>query len=348
MGWPVLIAIAFAGTALWSSSPLITLAKAMAWLGLALLTVHASTARGNRSRRAVGAMVQSIVSVFLVLEVVSVLAGGGIIVPATTGIGQVAPTLLPVHPNTFALVLVVAAAAALAGLLGPWSPRLVLLMASLLGLVMLTRSRTALAVLAVVWALQIILGRRGRLTVSLVLGVGIAGAVLATGQVVDFLLRGQTQSDVLALSGRTPLWDAAIRAIHERPWTGYGYGVGPAEAVEKFSQTYLAYTVNTVDNMYLDLLVAGGVLLLVPWGAWLLTYGGRLLSFWRGNSDLELRLFMMSLASILIARSVAGSGFDVLGTWELLFILSWCLTARDRGRSRPSSPGMDRARLVRS
>lgn len=54
-----------------------------------------------------------------------------------------------------------------------------------------------------------------------VLGVALAGAFVLFASDLFFEILGKDAT----LTGRTKIWDAALRRVAERPWTGYGYDV---------------------------------------------------------------------------------------------------------------------------
>ena len=89
----------------------------------------------------------------------------------------------------------------------------------------LTKSRTAM--MGLVGGLVVVAVLRGKLVPS-VLSLAIIGPlVLATPEVGNaltaFLDRGQTQAQLDSLTGRTSIWDSALKHIHERWLQGYGY-----------------------------------------------------------------------------------------------------------------------------
>lgn len=124
--------------------------------------------------------------------------------------------------------------------IGLWAPFAVLA----LFLVLMSTSKTSLValLLGLGGLIFVALGRRNAAT-----GVGMIWlAVLAVAMLGGFMLvAADLFFEVLGkdatLTGRTKIWDAAIRRVAERPWTGYGYGVvwdvkgpwGPLAWIEK-------------------------------------------------------------------------------------------------------------------
>lgn len=111
-------------------------------------------------------------------------------------------------------------------------------------LVLMSTSKTSLVALLLGFGglLFVALGRRNGAT-----GVGMVWlAVLAVAMLGGFMLfAADLFFEILGkdatLTGRTKIWDAALRQIEKRPWTGYGYGVvwdvkgpwGPLAWIEK-------------------------------------------------------------------------------------------------------------------
>jgi O-antigen ligase len=96
-----------------------------------------------------------------------------------------------------------------------------------LGLVLLSTSKTALVALALAIAAFgfVWLARRGPVmgVVMVWLGVVALGVVAAILIFEPQWVFGLLEKDA-TLTGRTKIWDAALRQIHTRPWLGFGYG----------------------------------------------------------------------------------------------------------------------------
>ena len=170
--------------------------------------------------------------------------------------------------NQMGAVMVIGATASAACLASPDPRRLLPAIALVLagGLVLATQSKTSLLCLMV--GLSLVSGfwslRRGGPAFSV---VAIWAAVVAAGAgvwlwdthaVAVLEALGKDPS----LTGRTEIWDALMRKVADRPWTGYGYGafwgrVGesvPADWVRKET----GWTVPSAHNGWIDLLVQLG------------------------------------------------------------------------------------------
>ncbi len=170
--------------------------------------------------------------------------------------------------NQMGAVMVIGATAAAACLASPDPRRLLPALALILssGLVLATQSKTSLLCLMV--ALGLIGGfwslRRGGAAFSV---IAIWCAVVLTGfgiwvwdthSVAVLEALGKDPS----LTGRTEIWDALMRKVADRPWTGYGYGafwgrIGesvPADWVRKET----GWIVPSAHNGWIDLLVELG------------------------------------------------------------------------------------------
>jgi len=170
--------------------------------------------------------------------------------------------------NQMGAVMVIGATAAAACLASPDPRRLLPAIALALssGLVLATQSKTSLLCLMVglgliggFWAM-----RRG----GPVVAVGaIWGAVVLAG--FGLWLWDTHSVELLealgkdpSLTGRTDIWDALMRKVADRPWTGYGYGAfwgrigesAPADWVRKET----GWIVPSAHNGWIDLLVQLG------------------------------------------------------------------------------------------
>ncbi len=144
-----------------------------------------------------------------------------------------------------------------------------------LGLVLLSTSKTSLVTLVIgaacvgfVW-----LGRRGPamgvVTVfAAVTGIGalMLGVVFASD--AFFALLGKDAT----LTGRTKIWEAVLRMIERRPWTGFGYGAiwtdetgwGPLAWITKWA----TFRAHHAHNSWLETWLALGYPGLVIWSAY--------------------------------------------------------------------------------
>jgi O-antigen ligase len=170
--------------------------------------------------------------------------------------------------NQMGAVMVIGATAAAACLASP-DPRRLLPALSLIlssGLVLATQSKTSLLCLMIglgviggFWAL-----RRGG-PVAMIFAAWAAAVMAGLGvwlwdghSAAMLELLGKDPS----LTGRTDIWDALMRKVADRPWTGYGYGAFwgregesvPADWVRKETQ----WPVPNAHNGWIDLLVQLG------------------------------------------------------------------------------------------
>lgn len=329
---PLLAGAALASTSLISASPTLSLIKGIAWASLFILVALSlserealsgewTIARGGAesAARLLGAVIPLF---FMVALLASLLIGHGFLVPETTGIPQLTPTLLGMHPNTFAFYLVLGVLTLVWSREDLWTLRDLLGFIALAALVLMTRSRTALVLVAIGLLIMMMTrgGRRARWAGGLLL-ICVAVAVALEVVPLEFLMRGQGESEVAQLSGRLPLWDAALAGVRERPWLGWGFGVGPEIAIERHATTYLAYSVSTSDNMFLDVALAGGMVLLAAWVLLILGMVARMVAASRSKSNWS--GLLVACAFVVLVRSTLGSGFDVLGPVALAFQLTW-------------------------
>lgn len=125
----------------------------------------------------------------------------------------------------------------------------------------LTYARGALLGFLIVLLLYIILYLQSTVirTVCAV-GVCIVGGGIITffDQVVHYLARGHSTSNITTLSDRTMVWQAAWLAFQDRPWIGYGFVQGVKGAI-KAHWSYSYWVPPHCHNDLFQAAVSGGV-----------------------------------------------------------------------------------------
>jgi O-antigen ligase len=144
-------------------------------------------------------------------------------------------------------------------------------------LVLLSTSKTSLlSVLVGAAALAFVaLVRRGPVTAVVTIWSGVAGLALIAGVLAFasdavFAALGKDAT----LTGRTEIWAAALRRIHERPWFGWGYGAiwdskdiwNPYARITREAGFPAHHAHSSWVEMALNLGLTGAVL----WGLWCL------------------------------------------------------------------------------
>jgi O-antigen ligase len=104
-------------------------------------------------------------------------------------------------------------------------------------------------------ALAVLLGTTaGALYLALDPGLQLVGAV--TGTAGEYLLQGQSDTELGSFSGRTQMWRAMWNSFQESPWIGHGYFVTSARG-----EMYVWYQWNnwTAHNLFLQLATTTGL-----------------------------------------------------------------------------------------
>jgi O-antigen ligase len=138
-----------------------------------------------------------------------------------------------------------------------------------------TQSKTAIGVLPLALLLSAIIGRsRGPvLGITLVIAILLAFNLFSVGTVMFEPVRKLVESIMpdATFTGRTEIWELALRALAQRPFTGYGYSTfwGTEQVVYGMGDTVTwANAASDAHNAYLNLAVTIGIpgmLLAVAW-----------------------------------------------------------------------------------
>ena len=212
--------------------------------------------------------------------------------------------------NQMGAVMVIGATAAAACLASPDPRRLLPVVALVLSsaLVLATQSKTSLLCLVV--GLGLIGGfwvlRRGGAAFSVVAiwcAVVLAGLGVWTWETHSVAVLEALGKDP-SLTGRTEIWDALMRKVADRPWTGYGYGAfwnrigesGPADWVRRET----GWRVPSAHNGWIDLLVQLG---------------------WLGAVSVGLALVITTLGTL---SRLAGAGMRE-GYWGIAYLAVFIL-----------------------
>ena len=278
-GGPILIAFMiyigyFSASVAWSESPEVTMRK------LLVLGVMIAAAIGFAKH----ASLHDIITVFTIVCVAYIIIG----LLVEIALGNFKPHLPEYrffgtcHPNSLAAYGTVCCLAA--PIFSRHKQQLSALSWTLIavGVIVLlaTKSRTTLAgMIFAVLATRFITFKPNQrlLGISLVilcfLGVGFALALSRPStwtDAGDTMAMGRTD-DVTSLTGRLPLWEELYRSIEEKPIFGHGYlAYWQKERVEYLSDL-LKWEIPHGHNMYLDVLLDGGVLGLIAFLIFYLT-----------------------------------------------------------------------------
>lgn len=121
-------------------------------------------------------------------------------------------------------------------------------------------SRTSFVILAL--SVLLIVGRKSKI---IAIGVASIMTLLVTvfqDQVMVFLHGKEKAADFATLSGRTVVWDSAMRQFSQRPFLGAGGGVGGKQVLAHIGNFSLE-TMSSLHNGFMELLTGLGVVGLV-------------------------------------------------------------------------------------
>jgi hypothetical protein len=124
--------------------------------------------------------------------------------------------------------------------------------------VILSNSRTPLLDLLIGLIVLALLYRRSVRLILLGTGVFVGLAWFAGDAVIAGLSRGQSSTQIMELSGRVAVWEAALNGWTEHMWLGAGYGHGTMERINNALDA--SYTISTADSTPIDALTQTGVI----------------------------------------------------------------------------------------
>ena len=219
------------------------------------------------------------------------------------------------------------------------TPRKRMAVAVMLVLVVLSRSGTGSACLLTVmlslyWCRRYIREtvRRG----SAMIVLSFLGSIIAVGAVVSFVpaileLYGKDRT----LSGRTEIWSAALAAIRQKPWTGFGWGgvwIDPTREPTFTIVRQLGFIVFHAHNGPLEILIELGVIGLV---LYLTMFFSVMIGGW------QLLRIRPELGEVVVSYCVlifvaSASEVLVFGPWLSLLVMLRAMSMRAIAEDEPT------------
>jgi len=206
-----------------------------------------------------------------------------------------------------------------------WRPQYLLMFGLLLWLAYASRSRTGFVVLVaglLVCALYVLrIPGRSIMTGLFLLGLTtlVAGVIALspdfTAALIQSFTRGQDEANIMGLDGRVSIWSLAIKAFHQSPIVGSGYGTYPI---------WIGAS-GHFHNMLIELMVTTGLAGLIP--ACIILAGlmwSFLRLFWSAppksiaHQILVLDALLMGTAAVLSNQTTAGAAYY---SWELIALV---------------------------
>jgi O-antigen ligase len=333
---PVLIALLLvvAASMTWSISPDQTSRRVVA---LAFTTASGVVLAARFSWRA---LAEAAAVAFAILAVISFLVG--LFVPSMGRMDDLFPGswrgLWPEKNalgGNMAIAFVVFAAAAVLNPPRRWTWWGFAFLAVLLVLASTSKTSLVCLLLAVGALAFVALVRRGpamgvATTWTAVLGAGLLALAITFAADVFFELLGKDPT----FTGRTKIWDAALRQIAERPWTGFGYGA-VWENTDRWSPLPwmtkdAGFEAEHAHNAWLDPWLGFGLVGLVVWAAYFLeTWVRTVLAIYRDGPGRDGAWFAFPFLCVFslmsLTESIAVSYNDL--RWMLFVMLATKLAA---------------------
>jgi O-antigen ligase len=171
--------------------------------------------------------------------------------------------------------------------------------------------------------------------VSIGLLLATAGSgLMFQDNLVKYISRGQSVSDVSSLSDRTVVWQASLSAITQRPLLGYGFIIGARNALrDQWHSTH--WIPPHAHNEYLQAMLSGGAVALA---IVVVLYFQLILFACRGarsgRQGTFLFLVFFQLISLSFVATILSTQFNRVGALFLLCFIGVVAPARDRPPAR--------------
>lgn len=184
----------------------------------------------------------------------------------------------------------------------------------------LAYARTSLIASALIaFALMIRFKRLGLLSVAILVAATLAA--IFPDAIWRYLSRGQEADHFYSMSGRTNMWEFALKAFEARPLLGHGFFVGHKYVELGTSGRFLA----TADSTYVETLVNLGVVGFVLVVAFALSAGLQAMRVLRLSSASTrpkepATVILFAFCAFILVRSLTASSFQVLH-YNLVFLL---------------------------
>jgi O-antigen ligase len=172
--------------------------------------------------------------------------------------------------------------------------------AFMIGSLFLTYARGAMLGFFIVLLVYVVLYLQSKIvrTLSAVAFCAVFGALITfSDQVVHYMARGHSTSNITTLSDRTLVWQAAFKAFQDRPWIGYGFIQGVKGALKEH-WTYKYWIPPHCHNDLIQAAVSGGIVAAL---CLLMVYMRVLWSAFRlAKKDYEHLFFLLTMLQLCI------------------------------------------------
>jgi O-antigen ligase len=142
--------------------------------------------------------------------------------------------------------------------------------------------------------------------------------VASDNPIARTLFRGQTTDQLVSLTGRVALWEAAVPLFYERPALGYGYH-GSRPILLRYAK-WAGYAHNGFLQTLLDLGIIG-TLLLWPALGWLILTS-LIRPFHHRDRTAAQEAFVLGTAVFLVLNSLTSESFTGTPGYEVLLLFA--------------------------
>ena len=190
-------------------------------------------------------------------------------------------------------------------------------------------SRTNIAALALCLLLWVICRANAAINLFAVAGIALAACLVTVfvPNVGAYLSRSGSSEEIASLNGRSRIWDVAWEHIYAHPFLGQGYGA--SRLLLPQDDRLFDAALNT-HNLYLELLVSGGITLLA---LFVLAVAIALIRSARARR-IDAMIALLFFLMIGVAESTSFSGLPLFGAFVLYTAVALGTASRESQQAR--------------
>lgn len=192
-------------------------------------------------------------------------------------------------------------------------------------LLLFSASRTSIFILFFVLIPLCNLMHKKKINIIIFSLIGLIVIFTMHDHLFSYIIRGQTAAEFSSLTGRTNMWPMALEMFYEEPILGYGYYYA-SRYLFGSKLNHVSENFSNIDNMYIELLLGGGVISLGVILVLFFLIGRRIIALYKVSKIFEKKYFTYFIeSSLIIVFTILRSFFNPTiqsHHWNLLLFLA--------------------------